>query len=79
MSSLCDAELGEERDSFVADVQQQRVARNGATLPWGKIAVGAAVGVVAATSFVTMHSTLIAQQATIAKMQQQLYVFLASG
>lgn len=51
--------------------------RSGATLSWSKIALDAAVGVVAATSFVIMHSTLTAQQATIAKMQQQLYVHLA--
>lgn len=43
---------------------------------WGKFAVAAALGVVGVSYCVSVQTSLQAQQATIALMQQQLYVFV---
>lgn len=67
----------DEHDAFLHHPQQhetqnQSVLRRSALATWGKLAVGAAVGVAAVSYCVNVQSSLTAQHATIALMQQQM-------
>lgn len=72
-------DFAQEQDAFLGSAAAPMRTTSGASsskaATWGKLAVGAALGVVGVSYCISVQTSLQAQQATIALMQQQLCVF----
>ncbi|TYZ66925.1 hypothetical protein PybrP1_000896 [[Pythium] brassicae (nom. inval.)] len=72
-SPTCDPPgFAAEHDAFLGYPQQEHRPRDSKLATWGKLVVGAAVGVAAVSYCVNVQSSLTAQRDSIALMQQQM-------
>lgn len=68
-------DIAQEHDTFLPQpMQSMRRAKDSKLATWGKLALGAAVGVAGISYCVSVQSSLQAQRDTISLMQQQMCV-----